>query len=386
MVNWTESQLSQSTPPPNISEGDVFPVERIESDGVLNKPIYIRPGLVERKKVFDEFLSTEQFKQLYITGPPGSGKTLFLFLLSRMYAHNDDKNVLFVGYRDDQLCPILAFHGRDSALELDRFPDNVNLRSTLETIFAESGVKYDLVVYDGVRQSIAESKKNIGLLNSEVGHKLSKVVFVTSLAFRLRGGDVLPDFNRIHDEDSFDSWEGAPVYVDAMCKMLESDLLDPLLAQDIRNHATSSNESKEDYEWDEFKERDVSAEEMSISLTREVVESYVEFKYYYAGGSARFMFDFDIERLKRKLGDLIDAVKGDQWKAFTSCSIPSATDDAVNSLMQRFRDGGGAGKATAVSKFIVMIAYDKCGSMVAEAVALAAKATGNPSLVARLLN
>jgi hypothetical protein len=51
--------------------------------------------------------------------------------------------------------------------------------------------------------------------------------------------------------------------------------------------------------------------------------------------------------------------------------------------MQHFGDKTGMGKAFGGSKFVVMIAYDNCGStiMVAEeAVSRAAPATGNPSL------
>lgn len=56
------------------------------------------------------------------------------------------------------------------------------------------------------------------------------------------------------------------------------------------------------------------------------------------------------------------------------------TDDAVNTLMQRFAGLDGVAKCTAVSKYIAMVAYDECGSAIADAVAAAARATGNPAL------
>lgn len=367
MANWIPSQLSQSTLPPFISEGDDVSLDRIEENEYFKKTLYIRPHLMERKKVFDEFITSERIKKLFIAGPPGSGKTLFVSLLARMYAYNQNKNVLFIGYRDLGCCPIFAFHGRETPQQLALFPEYFLLSSALETLFTQLTVKYDLVVYDGVRQNIEHSERGLGFLSGETGDGLTKVIFVTSLAFRIKDGDVLPHDQRIHEVDSFDSWEGPSVYVDAILKMEKKDMLDPLLEKEIRDHASSCSDKSPDH--------DVSREETYIPLTKEMVEDYVDLKYYFAGGSARFMFDYVVKNLKYLLVGLISAIKPEYWEAFLS-----STDDAVNSLMQRFRGNCSIAKVTGVSQFVVMIGYDKCGSKVAEAVDAAANATGNPSL------
>jgi hypothetical protein len=70
----------------------------------------------------------------------------------------------------------------------------------------------------------------------------------------------------------------------------------------------------------------------------------------------------------------------DNWGAFKSSAIPAGTRDAVNSLMQRFTDSQQIGKCTAVSRYILMQAYERCGTDMVDAVTMAANATDNPVL------
>ena len=369
---WVPSVLSQADEdiPQDVSEGDVLSLDRVEQGVRICTTIYIRPHLMERKKVFDEFVASERFKQLYIAGPPGCGKTLFISLLVRMYAKKENKRVLFVAYRDKGKCPVFVFQGEHvQQLSVDISPSKKNLFDVLTGDVLTGLTKeeaFDMVVYDGVRDSIPESSGVLSLFNQQVeDSKISKVLHVTSLAFRIKGGDVLPDYLRIHQLDYFDSWERG-IYTAAIHKMFRSGTLEQWPVQEIEDSAGSSDES--------------STTQNNDSDMPAMIKSYVDFKYFYAGGSARFMFDYNVEKLRGILRDLIEALKDDQWQAFGTSSVPSMTDDAVNTLMQRFRDRDGVAKCAPVSRYIAMIAYEKCGEKVVNAVSTAATRTGNPSL------
>ena len=361
---WVPSVLSQADEdiPQDVSEGDVLSLDRVEQGERSCTTIYISPHLMERKKVFDEFVASKRFKQLYIAGPPGCGKTLFISLLVRMYAKKENKRVLFVAYRDKGKCLVFVFQGRN-VQQLSAHTSKENLFDVLTGLTDKE--HFDMVVYDGVRDSIPQSSGVLSLLNEQVeDSKISKVLHVTSLAFRIKDGDVLPYYLRIHQLDYFDSWERG-IYTDAIHKMFISGKLKQWLEQEIKDSAGSSDES--------------STTQNNDSDMPAMIESYVDFKYFYAGGSARFMFDYNVEDLRGYLQGLIEALKDDQWQALTS-SVPSMTDDAVNTLMQRFRDRHGLAKCAPVSRYIAMIAYEKCGEKVVTAVSTAATRTGNPSL------
>ncbi len=59
-----------------------------------------------------------------------------------------------------------------------------------------------------------------------------KAVFVTSLFFRLKDGDMLPDKYRIHDEDFFDSWTQEQ-HLQAIYGLSNAGILDKVLQKDI---------------------------------------------------------------------------------------------------------------------------------------------------------
>lgn len=66
--------MSQDDLPQEFSEGDVVISDRVEEGIRFNSAVYIRPHLMERKKVFDEFIASERFTKLYVNGPSGCGK------------------------------------------------------------------------------------------------------------------------------------------------------------------------------------------------------------------------------------------------------------------------------------------------------------------------
>jgi len=77
---------------------------------------------------------------------------------------------------------------------------------------------------------------------------------------------------------------------------------------------------------------DGNENETDVSLT-----DIVEAKYYYAGGSARFMFEFELSKLKDEIYRRFQSVGENNRKYFANGAVSPSTPSSVNSLMQQFR-------------------------------------------------
>ena len=98
-------------------------------------------------------------------------------------------------------------------------------------------------------------------------------------------------------------------------------------------------------------------------------------KYYYAGGSARFMFMYQIQEVKEQLDMSLKNVEEKDWPSFARSSVSSGTSSSVNTLMQQFAE-----RCTPISKYVLFCAYDKCKTKIVKSVRVAAEAVNNPSL------
>jgi hypothetical protein len=112
----------------------------------------------------------------------------------------------------------------------------------------------------------------------------------------------------------------------------------------------------------------------------EKVKQAIQLKYDFAGGSARYMFEFDFLTLDMTLNDMMKEMTIDQWKEFATNAVPSKAASSVNSLMQRFTKGRYT-YCIPVSKYVLRRAYSVCGDWLAESVTAAADSTQNPSLL-----
>ena len=208
-----------------------------------------------------------------------------------------------------------------------------------------------------------------------------KVLFVTSLTFRIKDCDSQPAYMREYSKDCFDSWTKEE-HLEAMCRMYEAGILSDAIQQDIAKFGRTRTLSDQEEGMEEI--RDSSAADVAErleDLSHEQILSYVDYKYFYAGGSARFMIEYAIDLLQTTLTELCESVlNNEQWKAFSTCHIPTGTVDAVNTLMQRFRGRDDVARCAPVSRYIAMVAYDHVGGELLEAVKAVASNTDNPSL------
>eukprot|EP00529_Nitzschia_sp_RCC80_P025106 CAMPEP_0113442144 /NCGR_PEP_ID=MMETSP0014_2-20120614/1458_1 /TAXON_ID=2857 /ORGANISM="Nitzschia sp." /LENGTH=540 /DNA_ID=CAMNT_0000333033 /DNA_START=10 /DNA_END=1629 /DNA_ORIENTATION=+ /assembly_acc=CAM_ASM_000159 len=384
-TDWVQSDeaFNQTKIPTTLEVGHAFKMRLIETPVADDVPIYIRPHLVERQNKFVKFIANDKLSELYVAGPPGCGKTVALSLFARMYARTGEtgKKVLFVGYRHRRRCPIRKFHG-DKSYQVRTFPFSFNLNQFITQLI--DGDSYDLVVYDGVRTSISDSEDVMAPFTDS--DQFRKAIYVTSLAFRLKDGDMgVGSMGSIYYiEDYFDSWT-LDDHLAAVSAAFDTNLLDDAFKDDAAKFRNSKHPVVRETGDDESNREDEVMVSADDQVTVETIRDYVKFKYFYAGGSARFMMNKFLnpsdeqKGLKRGLDRLFELVE--DWKPFTISRVPSRSPDAVNTLMQRFTTPDGALEiCTALSRYVAMTAYENKGKEFVEAVKSAAKSTGNPTL------
>ena len=156
---------------------------------------------------------------------------------------------------------------------------------------------------------------------------------------------------------------------------LEDVDMNESIEDNTETRVEGDDKQEENINMDEAVEDSVSTAVDVDILKDESLQDYVTHKYYYAGGSARFMFEYTTNALKVHLDDTAKRLRAAEWEEFADGSVAPGSTHAVNSLMQQF-----SGKAVAVSRYILFIAYEKAGAKLVQAVQAVADATGNSAL------
>ena len=248
----------------------------------------------------------------------------------------------------------------------------------------------------------------LGTLNTAVTNGvIKKVVHVTSLAFTLStGGQDLSHYGPI-SRLAIDSWReedyrdavGCGKFLKALGDSgkspFETDYKSILegeaIVDDRSDGGNDNNDDEEEAERetealipndheamdtnDEYCDDDDDDDDDGALIDTACALEVVSVKYFFAGGSARFMFDYLLDDLRDRLDERIKGVKQGDWIYFAQESIASSTPGAVNTLMQQFN-----GICSPVSKYVLVYAYEKCKSALVKSVRAAAIKTGNPAL------
>jgi len=228
---------------------------------------------------------------------------------------------------------------------------------------AKSHDGFAFFVFDGVRQNVPHCDDVLGYLNATFGNNV-KGIRVTSLQFNIKGGDGTGGLSGIDQYMTIHSWDKSD-FVDAYCSRFKTkDELLTLLATDTDDQCF-------DMKINDFTDK----------------EKDLDRKFYYAGGSARFMFDYSLtELIEEVLPKLLISMTSNLWDEFASLQIHVGSESAVNSLMQILGDkiegeyGTKASRAFPVSKYVLHLAYEKCRSKLVKAFGIAARMAGNPVL------
>ncbi len=237
----------------------------------------------------------------------------------------------------------------------------------MEQLLSQQTRKFDYCVLDGVHIDVRNHLVN-KLKHATWDGTILKAVFVTSFHFHLRHSD---EPKGIYIDQawamSFDSWNEADYDRAAESGMLRNDSIRNRLLHDwtllTNNDAVhNSNESDDD----------------------EKVKQAVKLKYFYAGGSARFVFEFDLLQLKKQLNEWIEEVnRCYEWSTLAWNRVAGKEQVCVNSLMQRFPDENYTSSIVyvPVSEFVLRHAYTYCRDKLTRSVKSAGHCTKNPTLL-----
>jgi hypothetical protein len=352
-------------------------------DGATTKPsLFLRPHLIDKKKELDAFFLSVN-KRLYVSGPPGSGKTSFFLLYCAQRALIFKQRGLVVQYRDSSYCEIMIV---DDSSICRVYSGQYQIRNNLLAILREivgTQEKFDFFVFDGVRQNKQDCGDVLAFLNSHFNTSDHKGIHITSLQFSIKAGD--GTFR--HDQYmSVVSWE-FPNYVAAYRAKLftEGEWRSVLEDDSERKQTKDTDDLKNDDEEMKDGEDGKNGDEQMTDSEDEGEKEYMallERKFYYAGGSVRFMLDYTLKELISEIfPDLLGQMNTQLWDEFSDLTINVGSESTVNSLMQVLNDKEGTnGIAFPVSKYILHKAYEKCRARLVKAVKAAAMMTDNPAL------
>jgi hypothetical protein len=373
--------LSFGETPTALQVASAVPFKQMESKTeIVSTPLYIRPHLVEQDAKLDAFIEGNpeepRLRTQLVTGPPGSGKTSFLALWARMYARNNKKRVLVVNYRDEK--PLQLLKLTQTKAEYCEIKGARVVHKFEDCLEDEEGT-VDLVVFDGVRTSVEICSRISSILNGELSTgKISKIMRATSLSFVIRGQDGIRGEH--FDQMCFSSWtfedHKAAFESFRVAGLLGKKIVDD--AVEVTKHLQSIDAGVDGMDLGTEEENEGEAKQGSTTPSGKDVEFYAERKYFYAGGNARFMYRFTMDKLVEDLNFHFARVTN--WEVFSSNDLPGAELAAVNTLMQQFPDAAGFPKCVAVSRYVLLYASERCTGRLVDAVYAIANLTGNPSL------
>ena len=393
--------------PSKLTPNKLFPFTMlVDSQAVQSVPVYTRDVLLKLHRALNNFIKTSSEKRIFrLEGSPGSGKTSYVTLYCRGSASVTGRRVLFISYRAQEQCDIQVFLG-DKVYWVEGGILALDLAATVRRMFTENnGIpQFHLCVLDGVRNPDKDvfCGQIFSVVNAFTGKnkKFKQSIFITSMGFRFRDRHSLEEYEDF-PLDSW-TWESHKLCLKAM---LEAEQLPELLKEDVSQYILTRQGIDDASDADnKAEEMDVDDEEVfeplvegalpeseggtgNTEITEDWLLEYAEDKFFYAGGCARYMYSRKVSALKGELSEYMKSVE--DWKPFTTNDLPSGSSPAVNALMQQFTsversvfsaETETRTRTTAVSKFVLLAAYDKCHEELLYAVESIAQATENPSL------
>eukprot|EP00543_Licmophora_paradoxa_P005022 CAMPEP_0202444158 /NCGR_PEP_ID=MMETSP1360-20130828/3297_1 /ASSEMBLY_ACC=CAM_ASM_000848 /TAXON_ID=515479 /ORGANISM="Licmophora paradoxa, Strain CCMP2313" /LENGTH=616 /DNA_ID=CAMNT_0049060079 /DNA_START=720 /DNA_END=2571 /DNA_ORIENTATION=+ len=352
--------------------GEYFPIK-----------IFLRPHLCEFKLSLDEFMADNNMRQMYISGPPGSGKTTYCLFYFTLYMTNNNKKGLIIQYRSEAASEVMIVE--------EQLIRRVTIGSDAETTpsLVRSLIrqhKFDFILFDGVRIKDLQCI-HIGSVIANHMKTPTKLIKVTSLQFDIKGGDSIGGLDGCEGSFFASSWEYDDYKNAVDAGLLEPGVLERIVCVDSdyepETDTGDGDVMMEDSEENNRQEKGGVQSEAQGDMERlDWLKSLLPRKHYYAGGSARYMFEYSIDQLtvstktKKSIFERIsDRMTVNDWKAFAQLNISSSTPASVSSGMQRI-----GAQYIPVSEYFLHLAHQRCKAELTKSVRAAADESNNPAL------
>lgn len=357
------------------------------------KKLYLRPHLLQVKERVKNFIESKTKTRLYVEGPPGCGKTTFFLLHFAEYAASNSKKGLLVQYRQSEVNEIIVIDGSKKTIysvrvghEQERIDASKLLERLRSFIKIYPAKTFDFVIFDGVRQALDQCQAILGYINT---HFDKMNIHITSLEFDIKSGDGSAGSDGPNQYLRMESWtyeDYKAAYNDKGFQSKQQWLSLLGTVAEIQENATSGNEFDANQfagagdPADDFMDTGDSNSSMDTGDSSDEtadawLESLMERKFYYAGGSARLMFDFNLNDLVEEELDRLEGKAGHYvWRELAKLQI-NIKSGGVSSLLQRLD-----GKVFPVSKYFLYKAYRACRDEIASSLKTAADAANNPAM------
>eukprot|EP00978_Attheya_sp_CCMP212_P035347 scaffold153277_cov26-Attheya_sp.AAC.2 len=145
---------------------------------------------------------------MYVSGPPGCGKTSFFLLYAAQWhrAHTNQRGLVVVQYRDLTTCDIMIIENNEIKRVSKPVLSTENLLSVLKEMI-KADKNFAFFMFDGVQQNVEKCKEVLAFLNANFMNGLVKGIHITSLQFNVKGGDGTGGLNGIDEFMSIHSWK-----------------------------------------------------------------------------------------------------------------------------------------------------------------------------------
>jgi hypothetical protein len=223
--------------------------------------------------------------------------------------------VLFIQYQTKKQCQLWVLEGNERKL-LTSPPESV-VDITKTVLKGMTPVrKFDICICDGVWSNDHFCDALLGVLDSasgeQMGAVISKLVLVSSFQFNVANGDEMTISTSYVTKLSFDSWILPDYEMAAKSAVVKSKLVRAHLLSDWKGSPKTG---------------------LTMDDEQRILE-VVTWKFHFAGGSARYMFEMNMEQLLQELADRCTRVR--EWSAFAETRMNYNTLESVNALMQSF--------------------------------------------------
>jgi hypothetical protein len=346
----------------DIKENDYFEIKKeyFEDSGLSEKDMIIYPRNDFKKQwtfLKDEVIEKSTFG--WILGPPGTGKSVcaFSFLLNLDF--NEWKITWFHLPRFAH--PVCMQINGD--IILNSKLSSINIEEEIEEILDSNGEKKHIVFIDGYKNSDIHTRfMNACHLWFEENSKMNRLVVICSMSSR---GKTNHEDDRILNIVEFfvNSWKIEEYYQSIENKEFFSSIEHCLDSSQILKLEEKILEESTMIE---------RTEEEKVKEKKERIDS----KYYFAGGSSRFMFAYKTHEVLEILEDSIESV--DDILPYIKNTV-GARSDIINRLFGIFKEKYKT-KTFIISQYAANEIALKSGTQMVESLYYALKNEGNPAM------